>query len=236
MRLLAIDAGNSRVKCGWHNGTAWEHIDVVTHDDINQLAPYWPQPEVIVIACVAKTSVRVALEAFIAQWTQITPAWLVSPAAGAGVRNGYAHPQQLGIDRWLAAVAVWRQYHASAVIVSHGTALTVDSLSAEGEFLGGLIVPGYHLMRKSLAGGTGKLDVATGQWQAMPRCTEDAIHTGILHALAGAVEHVWQQQPNHARCIISGGGADMLLPMLPFAHRAHHLVLEGLRIVAEEMA
>lgn len=233
MRLLAIDAGNSRVKCGWHSATGWEHIDVVTHDEIKQLSPFWTQLDAIVVACVAKMPVRLALEAFVAQWPAVTPAWLVSPAQAAGVRNGYAQPQQLGIDRWLAAVAVWRQYGSAAVIVSHGTALTVDRLSAEGEFLGGLIIPGYHLMRQSLAGGTGKLDVAKGQWQAMPRCTEDAIHTGILHALAGAVEHMWQQHRD-TRCIISGGGADMLLPMLPFAQRAHHLVLEGLRIMAEE--
>ena len=72
-----------------------------------------------------------------------------------GVRNLYQPPVQLGSDRWAALIAAWQQEHTSCLVVNCGTATTLDALSAQGEYLGGLILPGVSMMQKSLVTGTG---------------------------------------------------------------------------------
>ena len=67
-----------------------------------------------------------------------------------GVRNGYAKPAQLGSDRWAALIAAWHLVQRKCLVVDSGTATTIDTLSGQGEFVGGLILPGVELMQRSL--------------------------------------------------------------------------------------
>jgi type III pantothenate kinase len=109
-------------------------------------------------------------------------------------------------------------------VVTAGTATTIDVLSAEGEFSGGVILPGEELMRRSLAGNTARLPMADGELVALPRCTMDAITSGCLHAQAGA----------DPQCLLNGGAAERIAPALriPFL-LTDNLVLEGLAAIAE---
>jgi hypothetical protein len=100
--------------------------------------------------------------------TQAAPCpvqWVRSAAGFADVRNHYRHPAEQGADRWLAVLAA-RQLCADDVVVAcAGTALTVEALTAEGDYLGGLILPGQALMLRSLAQGTAQLDRLAGSVQ-----------------------------------------------------------------------
>jgi pantothenate kinase type III len=99
----------------------------------------------------------------------------------------------------------------AALVVDAGTAMTVDALATDGRFLGGLIVPGYDLMRASLARGTARLPVAAGRFDPFPRTTDDAIVTGALQAMAGAVVRTLeailaeQRKANAGRTDATGG-------------------------------
>ena len=68
--------------------------------------------------------------------------------------------------------------------------MTVDALTADGVFLGGMIVPGADLMRAALARGTAGLRPRGGRFAFFPARTADAIESGAINALAGAVERM----------------------------------------------
>jgi len=111
-------------------------------------------------------------------------------------------------------------------------------LSAEGEFRGGLILPGIELMRFVLHEHTGSLPMQTGRFTATPRNTADAIESGCRHAQAGAVERMHRLLGVQAACLVSGGAGRQLIEQLPMPCRyVENLVLEGLaRIALNEAA
>ena len=117
-----------------------------------------------------------------------------------------------------------------------GTATTIDTLDGDGRFLGGLILPGLDLMRRSLARDTAALPLADGQYLAWPRCTDDAITSGCVEAQAGAIERAIAKLGNGATCLLSGGAAGVIGEHLGIAHRrVDNLVLEGLLRLAGDL-
>ena len=118
-----------------------------------------------------------------------------------------------------------------------GTATTVDLLAADGEFEGGLILPGLALMRRSLASDTSDLPFAEGHHVDRPRRTEDAIVSGCVEAQAGAIERMFARIDQNQRpvCLMSGGAADAIAATLALpCRRVENLVLEGLARIAED--
>ncbi len=237
--ILCIDSGNTRLKWGLHDGSGWRAQGALAQNEIARLAELagqLPAPQKIVVANVAGGAVAEAMLSALSAW-EIEPCFVRSEAQCCGVINGYAHPAQLGVDRWCALVGARQQTTAPVVVVGAGTATTIDTLDENGHFLGGFILPGFDLMRSSLAKNTANLPLADGDWQAYPRCTDDAIASGCIEAQAGAIERAFERIAGHpeASCLLFGGGASRLANLLRCPHqRADHLVLEGLRILAVE--
>lgn len=148
----------------------------------------------------------------------------------------YETPGQLGVDRWAALVGAWALHGAACLVVTAGTATTVDVLDQAGEFQGGLILPGFELMRRCLAENTAGLGYAEGRVASLPRNTADAIYAGCVHAQAGAVERMFARvggQPG-ALCLLNGGAARVLAANLVIPVReVPNLVLEGVACLAE---
>jgi hypothetical protein len=89
--------------------------------------------------------------------------WAKSQSAQHGVRNLYERPpEQLGADRWAALIGARALLGSTCLVVCAGTATTIDRLDASGLFRGGLILPGYDLMRAALAANTAQLPLAEG--------------------------------------------------------------------------
>ena len=236
---LAIDAGNSRVKWGWHDGTAWHSLATVSliefaaaNHDINPFAATHENPDRIIISNVAGE----AAHQLIVNWTSIfeaEPHWLHGEASRCGVTSRYDHPEQLGPDRWAALVAARGMHEGPCLVVNSGTATTIDVLSASGAFEGGLILPGVELMRFVLHEHTGRLPLQPGSYTPAPRNTVDAIETGCWHAQAGAVERMARTLEG-ALCIVSGGAGRVLAEKLVGVECRYvdNLVLEGLARIA----
>lgn len=237
MKLL-IDAGNSRIKWGVHDGSDWCANGVVEHAEIGLLAQswaHWPIRQVFA-SLVAREMVRQALEA-------VSPCpirWLESQSHGFGVRNHYHDPRQMGPDRWLAVVAARRLSACDTLVVCAGTALTVETLTRDGDYLGGVILPGYRVMLNSLARATARLDQPAGQYADFPCATSDALTTGVLDALAGAVERSRRRLEKYNGCVsplvlITGGDAAQIAPLLASPVQiVDNLVLMGLLEVSNE--
>jgi len=237
MKLL-IDAGNFRIKWGVHDGTEWCEQGVVPHIGITQLPlawAHWPIKEVYA-SSVAREDVR---EALVAACTWPVH-WVETRREGFGIRNHYLDPLQMGSDRWLAVLAARKQCSANVIVVCAGTALTVESLTQEGDFLGGLILPGYNVMLNSLAQATARLNQPVGQRVDFPCCTEDALASGVLEAMVGAIERARQRLAEYTRSVsplvlITGGDAVHIAPLLASPVQiVDNLVLMGLLEVSNE--
>jgi type III pantothenate kinase len=239
--ILAIDAGNSRVKWGWYEAKPggeilWSSIANVSliefaasSDHINPFSVTHDNPSRIVISNVAGEGAQQLL----VNWTSIfeaAPEWVHGERELCGVRNLYERPGQLGPDRWAGLIAARALEPGRAcLVVNAGTCTTVDMLSAAGEFTGGLILPGIDLMRFVLHEHTGRLPLQEGRFVAAPRNTIDAIETGCRHAQAGAVERMVRVMGGDCACLISGGGGPALIERLDLPCRyVENLVLEGL--------
>ncbi|HUD41871.1 MAG TPA: type III pantothenate kinase [Dokdonella sp.] len=154
-----------------------------------------------------------------------------SPASALGVRNAYAEPQRLGVDRFLALVALHAQPRAQ-VLVSVGTALTLDALAADGRHLGGLIAASPTLTRGALAAATARLLPPSREVHLLADSTADAVQSGAVLAAVALTERFRSGAAGPLGAwpalVLAGGGADELAPWLPDAERIDDLVLQGL--------
>jgi len=235
--MLLLDAGNSRIKWALAEGGVVRQgvADIDEWSALQQAFATLPPPHKILISNVAGEQAAQCLRAVCAAWS-CPVEFITAKAEQCGVRNTYAQPEQLGSDRWAALIAAWHQVHGACLVVNCGTATTVDALSDRGEFLGGLILPGVEMMRRSLAEGTAQLAVEEGGWCEFPRNTADAIFSGAIQATVGAIRQQFELLGmSGAQCLLSGGAADSIWPhlKLPLV-RVDKLVLQGLQIIGQE--
>lgn len=238
--IVAIDAGNTRIKWGLHDGSAWRDRGVFATADaawLREAADEWPGSARIVICNVAGSAVSEIIATQLSnRFADIV--WLHATAEACGVRNTYERPEQLGADRWAALIGARGHVSGACLVVCAGTATTVDLLDADGVFCGGLILPGFDLMRSALAGNTAQLPFAEGVFRAAPRNTMDAIVSGCLQAQVGAIERMFAAiaaQPA-AVCLLTGGAAARLAPHLSIPLQlTENLILDGLVRVAASL-
>lgn len=242
MKLLVIDAGNSRIKWGLHDDGCWIEQGLVATAEADRLSDAFARlalAERVIAANVAGTRAAERIDEVVSR-CGLRVQWVAAREEQCGVRNTYAEPARLGPDRWAALIGA-RHLHAGAcVVVNAGTTLTADALNAEGIFVGGFIVPGFTLMREALASNTALLKLHDGHFSFFPDNTADAMFSGALNALAGAVDRMLrylnEAGEEEASVLLSGGDAPLLEPMLSAPRRLDNLVLEGLlRIGASDV-
>jgi type III pantothenate kinase len=237
--LLLIDAGNTRIKWALADADAalgeWADGGAVTHAELNHLPARWQQRGVTraIVSNVAGVKMRDQLQLMLPT-TAIT--WFASEPYLAGVSNGYRNPRQLGCDRFAAAIGAHALEPGQALLVATcGTATTIDALTADGAFLGGMILPGLGLMASSLAANTAQLPhIAASDATAAGFAdnTDDAILSGCLSAQAGAIERAFGLH-RAGLCILSGGAARYVAPALSVPYRmVDNIVLVGLHAAA----
>ena len=245
MPLLALDVGNTRLKWALFIGGSMRDHGALILEEISTLnATQWktlPAPDRIIGSNVAGEAVRHRVEDQLARW-KMEPEWIVSQHAECGVINGYDRPGLLGPDRWAALIAARNRIpNEPVLIITVGTAVTIDALDDRGTFLGGLIVPGFGLMLDALEAGTAGLRVPSGDFQSFPTNTSNALMSGGVHALAGAAERMnrllTQRTGRMPRVLLAGGAAPKLAPHLTMRYTmVDNLVLEGLAQIADQEA
>jgi type III pantothenate kinase len=247
--LLLIDIGNTRIKWaradaqGLGEQLAAVHANWTEQDFIQQVLDAGARVERVLIANVGgKRMGDLAQAALLRHW-QLQPRFMQSPAAGAGIRNAYPEPAKLGVDRWLAMLGAKSLEAGPVCVVSVGTAMTIDSVDANGRHLGGVIVPGPDLMVSSLLKNTSEIAqrAATGrtQEQLFADNTLGAIQQGSVQALAAlvdrAVETMRDQLGQPPALLITGGAGHRLRgAMRSVGREIPDLVLRGLFVAAGE--
>lgn len=236
--LLLIDAGNTRVKWALAAPGAapgeWSALGAAMHADLEAAAAWRSQG--VTAALVSNVAGAVLRERLAALLLPIATEWFASSTERAGLRNGYREPERLGCDRFAAAIGARALAPGQPLVVATaGTATTIDSVTPDGRFVGGMILPGLALMAGSLAKNTAQLPQAVPGAAPPPLFadnTMDAIVSGCLSAQAGAIERAVAAHAD-ALCILSGGAAPYIAPALKCGYRlVDNIVLVGLHAVA----
>lgn len=162
---------------------------------------------------------------------------------GPGVRTGMPirtdSPRELGADRLVNAVAAYERYHGACIVVDFGTAITYDIVSAEGEYLGGIISPGMEISLEALWARAAKLPAVE---LAEPRSligktTVDAVRSGIVYGFAsqvdGIITRVRAELGSDVPAIATGGLAHHIVPSFTetIGEVDELLTLKGLQLV-----
>ena len=155
----------------------------------------------------------------------------VSESSSMGVRSSYAVPEEMGVDRWLAMLAAHCLHEGPVCVIDAGTAITLDLLTADGEHLGGYILPGAELMTRALTNATGRINVAHVDTPTLApgNNTAHCVSAGAWRSALGAVQSVLADFPDH-RPLLAGGGASALVELGLVAETSPDLGFEGLRL------
>jgi type III pantothenate kinase len=244
--ILLVDVGNTRIKwLACQDGRAVGRGDVIHRgiepDALGQcLWSGLERPRKIVMTNVAGAKLGDALRHWISQaWSRETHC-VVSETTGYGIKNAYAVPEQLGVDRWVAMIGARRLIGGSCCVIDCGTAITIDALSADGSHLGGVIFPGIRLMRESLHRDTSQIPAALcGEVGLLGKSTRDCVWGGTVYAVSAAIDGIVAQLKrmlqDGLQAVLTGGDAEALLPYLEGRYRLEpDLIFHGLLQIAEQ--
>lgn len=234
MYVLLIDAGNTRIKWRLLQQGKNHSQGVVEHSAL----PHWPAAdtltEVVVASVIEQPTLQHQLE--LLYGTEKTGSvdklrWLHHPLPSfAGFQHCYAHPERLGVDRWLAMLGARCHSQKAVMVVDAGTALTIDLFSAKNEHQGGYIVPGVQMAQNALFNNTAKVkpfaDEQSGEKIAPGQDTYGCVVAGIQRQRLSLVHSVIQDFP-HYQVFVCGGDGQWLAQQLNL-HYYNNLVLDGM--------
>lgn len=249
--MFLVDIGNSRIK--WAVSIDGEfsslgEAEYVAKELDVQLDVLWSvieKPHLVAISSVAPPRVIKAINAWVEKNWASDIHIVKSLDRFAGLVNGYVEPGRLGVDRWLSMLAVFEGVKPETpfCVVDCGSAITVDVVAADGQHLGGMIVPGLSMMRSALVKGTSGIrlkDELPVEVSLLARDTEGAVTGGTLYSAVSMIDRVCtdivSSQGEATQFFITGGDAPMLIPLLEYEFEYDaNLVLNGLLIAANSM-
>lgn len=244
--ILELDAGNTRIKWRLRNGqTVVQRGALATEQPLPRLDEYLrlysQQIEYVWIASVLGETKEAELTHWCEESLSLTPQFARSSVVCAGVTNGYVDPLRLGVDRWLAMVAAYQLTQSATIILSMGTAATIDVIDDQGCHQGGCIGPGLGLMLETLVSKTQQIVLSEALSvldNDLGRSTAAAICGGCTSMLMGFVDNAIKQYQCIAgnksfELIFTGGDGAKLMPFYPNAKLINELVLDGLVYVMQ---
>ncbi len=180
------------------------------------------------------------------EWEEMADRYLGQPlvVVGPGIKTGMAirldNPRELGADRLVNAVAAHERFGGPCIVVDFGTAITYDAISADAEYLGGIIAPGVEISMEALTERAAKLPkIDLGEPRSLiGHSTVDAIRSGVIYGFAGQVDGIVgrlrAELGEEARTIATGGLAGSIVPFCESIDEIDEfLTLTGLRLIYE---
>jgi len=250
--LLVVDVGNTQTHFGAYEGARllehWRFATVrqSTADELGAALANLLELRGMKLAGLDDSIVSSTVPELAPEWTEMARRYLghEMPVVGPGLRTGMPirmdNPRELGADRLVNAVAAYEIFHASCVVVDFGTAITYDAISADGEYLGGIISPGVQISLEALSSRAAKLPtIDLGEPRTLiGKSTVDAIRSGVVYGFAAAVDGIVGRLRAElgagVATIATGGLAGVIVPFTTSIDRVDDLLtLEGLRLIRE---
>jgi type III pantothenate kinase len=246
--ILLVDIGNTRIKVALLRAERISSMLAARHEGsaslIRRVIASAPDDiERVVAVNVAGAKLERALVAAVRKRYGIACELVHSSRAACGVRNGYDDAWRLGDDRWVGAIGAHHVARGRTVVFANaGTALTVDTVTADGRHRGGVIVPGPGSMVDTLLAGTAGIrrratGIAASARTPFASNTASALAAGAAFAGAALVDRIVAEAARNfggrPLLLLAGGSADVLAPHIKSGfRRMPDLILRGLAIVA----
>ncbi len=236
---LVVDVGNSRVKWGLCSSELVWGTAGLPPDDPDAWKKQWDEWKLERSQEWIVAGVHPARRDALVAWLKgrADSVRVLSSVKDLSITVEVEHPEKVGVDRLLNAVAAnrRRQENVAAILIDAGSAVTVDYLDANGAFRGGTIFPGFRLMAQALHEHTALLPIVEIDASILPpgTSTVHAIQAGVFHAVLGGIERLiaeYQHRYSTAfEIFLTGGDAKSLAPRM--RHSVHHwpeMTLEGI--------
>lgn len=219
-RYLLLDGGNSRLKWAWVENGRILRTASARYRDLSALDEDWQLHGTGISRITGSAVCGDAKKQLVADILGREIEWLGSMPHALGISNHYRDISEHGADRWFNVLGSRSFSRRACVVVSCGTAVTLDALTADGHYLGGSIMPGFHLMRESLARKTANLKIPEGHAYPFATSTANALASGMSDAVCGALILMHGRLQARVRgepvdVVITGGGAKKVAAALP---------------------
>lgn len=237
MRLL-IDAGNSRLKWYLDNrgrivGQGVGIIEGV--DPVPGLSTKVGDISRVAVSTVASEERRLRLLQHLSGRVDAPVVCYWAEPQRDGLVNAYRDCSQMGADRWHAMCGAWLEHRDGFVVVDAGSAITVDYVDSAGQHLGGYILPGLHMMRRSLKVDAARIDFTPEQVPDMSpgASTGECVNHGLAWWSGALIDkiHGDTKALGLPVILITGGDAERLLRLGLVAEWKPSLVMEGLATI-----
>jgi type III pantothenate kinase len=250
--LLAVDVGNTQTHFGtFRNRELIEHwrfatVPTSTADELGAAFASLLELRGLSFEDLDASIVSAVVPELEIEYEAMTERYLRQPAllVGPGVKTGMSiridNPRELGADRLVNAIAAYDRFHGPCVVVDFGTSINYDVVSAQGEFLGGIIAPGVEISMEALHQRAAKLvrvDLEEPRG-VIGKSTIDSVRSGVVFGFAGQVdgivERVRAELGDETRAIATGGLAQRIVPHCDSIDEIDDLLtLTGLRLIYE---
>ena len=250
--LLVVDVGNTQTHLGAFRGDELVHdwrfatVRDSTADELGAVLRNLLALRGMAFADISASIVSSTVPQLRPEWTAMAARYLghQMPLVGPGLRTGmpirYDNPREIGPDRLVNAVAGYEKVGGPCVIVDFGTAVTHDVVSADGEYLGGVIFPGVEISLEALserAAALPRIELIEPR-TLIGKSTVDAIRSGVLFGFAGMVDSILarlrEQLGAETNAIATGGLAELVVPYCDGLDVVDDLLtLTGLRLIHE---
>jgi type III pantothenate kinase len=250
--LLAVDVGNTQTHFGtYRDGELVEHwrfatVRDSTADELGAALRNLLELRGIGLADLDASIVSSTVPQLRPEWQAMAQRYLdhemlvVGPGLRTGMALRYENPREIGPDRLVNAVAAYDKVRAACVVVDFGTAVTFDPVSAEGDYLGGIIAPGVEISLEALtsrAAALPRIDLAPPR-SLIGKTTIDAIRSGVVYGFAGQVDGILRRLrteiADDLEAIATGGLAEHIVPFTEEIDDTDDLLtLTGLRLLHE---
>jgi type III pantothenate kinase len=248
--LLALDVGNTNITIGafedstltgrWrlrtvHEQTADEwgillrNLFAFSSLDISRV-------DGIIIASVVPP-LDSSLDAMTRRYFERDPMF-VTPETDTGLKILYDSPREVGADRVVNGVAAYHRLGGPCVIVDLGTAITFDAVSANAEYLGGVICPGIGISVEGLFAKTARLPLVDFREPARLIGTntvgsmQSGLYYGAIGMIDGILERLIETLGPTTRTIATGGQAHLIVRGSRYLKQVDEdLTLKGLDLI-----